>query len=228
MEKKDTFEQFLVTQAANVSKQEFIVNLLLVGILAFALRYVYVKYSRSHNNRMTFSSLFPLLAITTMIIISIVKSSLALSLGLVGALSIVRFRTAVKESEELIFLFFNIALGLGLGANQRFLVGVGFVFFVGFFLIRHFFDQRANGDQLYVRLSKEGVESSFLDSILKELRKSVSFASIKRIEKIGNTTEASLLVSFSNVNEIQGFVSYMNEKHPEINFSCIDHNESLS
>ena len=53
-----------------------------------------------------------------MIIITIVKSSLALSLGLVGALSIVRFRTAIKDPEELSFLFISIAIGLGMGANQ--------------------------------------------------------------------------------------------------------------
>ena len=51
--------------------------------------------------------------------ISVVKSSLALSLGLVGALSIVRFRTAIKDPEELLFLFLAITIGLGLGADQR-------------------------------------------------------------------------------------------------------------
>ena len=51
-------------------------------------------------------------------VILIVKSSLALSLGLVGALSIVRFRTPIKEPEELIYLFLAIAIGLGFGAGQ--------------------------------------------------------------------------------------------------------------
>ena len=60
-----------------------------------------------------------LLAVTTMFIITVVKSSLALSLGLVGALSIVRFRAAIKEPEELTYLFFAISIGLGLGADQR-------------------------------------------------------------------------------------------------------------
>ena len=52
---------------------------------------------------------------TTMLIITVVKSSLALSLGLVGALSIVRFRAAIKEPEELAYLFLTIAIGLALG-----------------------------------------------------------------------------------------------------------------
>ena len=58
-----------------------------------------------------------LITMTTMLIISIVKSSLALSLGLVGALSVIRFRAAIKEPEELTYLFLTIAIGLGFGAK---------------------------------------------------------------------------------------------------------------
>ena len=65
---------------------------------------------------------------TTMLIISIVKSSLALSLGLVGALSIIRFRAAIKEPEELVYLFLIFAIGLGCGANQLVITTVGIVF----------------------------------------------------------------------------------------------------
>jgi hypothetical protein len=60
-----------------------------------------------------------------MIIITIVKSSLALSLGLVGALSIVRFRTAIKDPEELAYFFVAIALGLGMGASQVLITSIG-------------------------------------------------------------------------------------------------------
>ena len=62
--------------------------------------------------------MLPLLSLVTFLVILIVKSSLALSLGLVGALSIVRFRTPIKEPEELIYLFLSIAIGLGYGAGQ--------------------------------------------------------------------------------------------------------------
>jgi hypothetical protein len=60
-----------------------------------------------------------MITMTTMLIITIVKASLALSLGLVGALSIVRFRAAIKEPEELAYLFLAIAIGLDFGAGQR-------------------------------------------------------------------------------------------------------------
>ena len=57
----------------------------------------------------------------------IVKNSLALSLGLVGALSIVRFRAAIKEPEELVYLFLVIAAGLGCGALQLKITVLGII-----------------------------------------------------------------------------------------------------
>ena len=56
--------------------------------------------------------------LTVILIITVVKASLALALGLVGALSIVRFRTPIKEPEELVYLFPNIGVAVALGAGQ--------------------------------------------------------------------------------------------------------------
>ena len=61
---------------------------------------------------------FVVLGIATTIVITIVKSSLALSLGLVGALSVIRFRTAVKEPYNLGFLLFAICIAISIGASQ--------------------------------------------------------------------------------------------------------------
>ncbi len=68
--------------------------------------------------------MFPLLTLVTIGVIAVVKSSMALSLGLVGALSIVRFRAAIKEPEELVYLFLCIGVGLALGASQPLLAVV--------------------------------------------------------------------------------------------------------
>ena len=69
----------------------FATNVFIVCFLAYILGIFYNKYGRSLSNRASLASNFPLLALATMAIITVVKSSLALSLGLVGALSIVRF-----------------------------------------------------------------------------------------------------------------------------------------
>ena len=90
---------------------------------ALIIRFLYLNFGRSLNNREYFGNIFMLLSVATCSVIIIVKYSLALSLGLVGALSIVRFRAAIKEPEELVYLFLVIALGLSFGANQ-FLIGI--------------------------------------------------------------------------------------------------------
>ena len=101
-----------LTAPAPLSLTTLTVNLLLSIVLSSGLTWFYTRYGRSLSNRARFAHTLPVLALTTALVISIVKSSLALSLGLVGALSIVRFRTAIKEPEELLYLFVAIAIGL--------------------------------------------------------------------------------------------------------------------
>ena len=102
----------------NIDLPDFILNLIIVGLLCYLIKIFYKKFSTTLSNREEFSKNFILLGIATCIVITIVKNSLALSLGLVGALSIVRFRAAIKEPEELVYLFLVIATGLGGGAGQ--------------------------------------------------------------------------------------------------------------
>ena len=102
------------------------INLAFCVVASFVLRSLYVNKSISLSGKFHIGTVIPILSIVTFLVIMVVKSSLALSLGLVGALSIVRFRTPIKEPEELVYLFIAIALGLGFGAGQTFLTS--FVF----------------------------------------------------------------------------------------------------
>ena len=87
-------------------------------LMSFIVRDFYIKRSFSLTGKMHIGSIIPVLSTVVFLVIVIIKSSLALSLGLVGALSIVRFRTPIKEPEELVYLFLAIAIGLGYGAGQ--------------------------------------------------------------------------------------------------------------
>jgi hypothetical protein len=95
-----------------------LVNFILCVFMSFLLRRFYISRSFSLTGKSHIGSIIPILSAVVFLVILIVKSSLALSLGLVGALSIVRFRTPVKEPEELVYLFFAIAIGLGYAAGQ--------------------------------------------------------------------------------------------------------------
>ena len=97
---------------------DLLINIFGCLIMSFILRSFYLKFSFSINGKQNIGTILPILSLTVFMVIVIVKSSLALSLGLVGALSIVRFRTPIKEPEELIYLFLAIAIGLGFGAGR--------------------------------------------------------------------------------------------------------------
>ena len=88
-----------------ISLNSFAISLVLSLLLSLLVAKVYINKGRSLSNRKNLANIFPLLTITTTIIIAVIKSSLALSLGLVGALSIIRFRTPIKEPEELTYIF---------------------------------------------------------------------------------------------------------------------------
>lgn len=126
MEKTDL--NFFLNQNVQIELSNFVLSLFCAAVLSFIVHLFYIRFSSTLSNRVEFSKNFVVLGVATCIVIMIVKSSLALSLGLVGALSIVRFRAAIKEPEELVYLFLIIAVGLGCGANQLIITIVGIFF----------------------------------------------------------------------------------------------------
>lgn len=97
---------------------EFCFALFLTILLSYATEKIYNKYSKAASNKEFFSSFFILFSVSIFLIFSIIKSSVVLSLGLVGALSVVRFRNAIKDTEQIMYLLLLIAISISLAANQ--------------------------------------------------------------------------------------------------------------
>lgn len=123
-------------QQGEVDLGRALVGLVLALGLAQILSWHYVRFARVLSNKRKFARMFIFIAVTTLLIITVVKSSLALSLGLVGALSIIRFRTPIKEPEELAYLFLAIATGIGMGAGQEVVTIVVFAVLLGYMSFR--------------------------------------------------------------------------------------------
>ncbi|MDZ7342973.1 MAG: DUF4956 domain-containing protein [candidate division KSB1 bacterium] len=162
--------------------------------------------------------LFPtaklLITMTTMLVISIVKASLALSLGLVGALSIVRFRAAIKEPEELSYLFLAIAIGLGFGADQRIVTVVAFAIIVGIIWLQRSSRKAEEGQSLFLTISSHNPHKVELDQIVETLKKHCSGVSIKRFDETKELIEASFVVqvdNFTQLNQSKADLRKMNE-----------------
>jgi hypothetical protein len=117
MEELSELQSLLDIGAEPIGLLKTLLNFIICVSMSFIVRSFYIKYSYSLTGKMHIASVLPILASVIFLVIIIVKSSLALSLGLVGALSIVRFRTPIKEPEELVYLFLVISIGLGYGAG---------------------------------------------------------------------------------------------------------------
>ena len=104
--------------SANVSIDSFMLNMLVGIALSLLIVVHYNKYAPTTAGKIILSRVLPYIALVTLLVISVVKSSLALSLGMVGALSVIRFRTAIKDPLELGYIFLCVAVGIGLGAGQ--------------------------------------------------------------------------------------------------------------
>ncbi|MBE5922426.1 MAG: DUF4956 domain-containing protein [Lachnospiraceae bacterium] len=124
----DIFKSNFLEQSSSVAYGDLIIAMALAIVIGLLIRYVYkftyagVMYSSSFG-----LSLVALTMIATFVILA-VTSNIVLSLGMVGALSIVRFRSAIKEPIEIAYLFWAIASGIVIGAGLIFLAVLGCIF----------------------------------------------------------------------------------------------------
>ena len=198
-----------------------VVDLLLsmvIGLaLALILRWHYRRFATTLSGKENFSKVFPLVLLTTLLIITIVKSSLALSLGLVGALSIVRFRTPIKDPEELAYLFICIAIGLGLGASQILATvsGAGFIMVAVAVLTAR--RQSAMSKNLYLSINwSTGLEdrSAMLGAVNDILGKHATRCDLRRVDSRDGAFEAHYLVELASADQLS---SLMDRLHGDCN-----------
>lgn len=214
-----TLEEFLTNAPIQVDLPYLVIALIVSAILSFILAKLYVRYGTSISNKEKFSGNFILLTATTTLVIMIIKSSLALALGLVGALSIVRFRAAIKEPEELAFLFLCIAIGLGLGAGQLRTTIVAFAIISLFIAGRHFMYKKESGQNLYLTVSGKNIS---LKKIIEILKKNSLAVQLKRFDKLGDNLEASFLVDFKSFNQLEKTKEELDSLSRSISISYLD------
>jgi hypothetical protein len=196
------FQEFLTTQSSSVPLISFILNLLLAALLCALLAEIFVRFGSSFSNRRQFGGNFVLIGTTTMIVITVVKSSLALSLGLVGALSIVRFRTPIKDPEELAFLFITISIGLGLGANQIAITLIGFTVLSGILIARGITRRSEEGRNLLITVSSDAPQKFELSQLIKVLTTHCAMANLRRFDESKDEVEVTFMVDFKEPEDV--------------------------
>lgn len=220
---QDTFNEFLTSSSANIPILGFILNIVLSALLALLLSWLYVKYGNSLSNRKQFGRNFLLLSMTTMLMITIVKSSLALSLGLVGALSIIRFRAAIKEPEELAYLFLAIAIGLGLGAEQTAITVIAFILMsIIIILLKSFSKKYHENQNLYLTISSEGEQKIQILDIIELLKKHCDKVDLRRLDETKLHMEASFMVESSDFIKLKTAKDDLQKMDKNIKITFLD------
>ena len=203
----------------------FTIAIFLAVITSFVLKYTYEVKSKSLSSKYQISLIIPLLTIIVFLVIMIVKSSLALSLGLVGALSIVRFRTPIKEPEDLVYLFLAIGLGIGYGSLQIFITTNIFIviMIIIWLLTKKEYISSSNDYNLIIDIKNSETYEKINEDLIKFIKRVCREVRLLKIEK-NDKGEISLFMSvnFENFNKIQELNQIFNNKFNSVKYSIYE------
>jgi hypothetical protein len=215
---------FQLADAAPLSILALAIHLVVGLVLSLILRWHFQRFGSTLSNRAEFSQVFPLLLMTTILVITVVKSSLALSLGLVGALSIVRFRTPIKEPEELAYLFMAIAIGLGLGADQLLPTIVAATVILASIGALRWSQSGVESKNLYLSIDYPVADgdTSPIDALEGVFKQYVSTGDLRRVDKRNGMLEATYWVELDNSGSLTNMVEALENAFPGIGITFID------
>ena len=207
----DIFKSSFLEEIASFSILDMVIALALAFAMGLFINFIYRKTFRGVMFSKTFGvALMALTMITTLVILA-VTSNVVLSLGMVGALSIVRFRTAIKEPLDIAFLFWSIAVGIVLGAGLIPLAVFGSIVIGGMLLL---FAKRRGADAPYLlvlRCRNEAAEQAAAAALAGQVKRStvksktVTDAGIELTLEVALSSEATSFVNA--LNSIEGVES---------------------
>jgi len=204
---------------------EFIRNMAVGLVLAVIFAWLVSKSTRLVVDTMQYMPLFLLLIPAMILIITVIKTSIALSLGLVGALSIIRFRTPIKEPEELAYIFIAIAIGLGLGANQVLVTVIGFAV-VAIVMLPAMFKRsvaaRSHNAYIDVVLESDGDEKLDIEVFTSILDEALLKYRIKRVTETEGRTEITLQVPTLEISIYEKVKHALSNRYQTVEISIID------
>lgn len=155
---KEVLYNSLITSSGALTITDVIINFVAACIISIL---IYISYRISHSGAVysqRFNVSLVMLVLVTTLVMNVIGNNIALSLGMVGALSIVRFRTAIKDPRDTAYIFWAIAVGICCGVSDYLTAGIGTVIIFMFLVLFGFV--RDNERILFVlKLDTEAVEA---------------------------------------------------------------------
>ncbi len=216
---QDIFSDSFLESTTSLSAMQVAITIALSFIIGL---FIYTVYKRTYQSIVftkSFSTSLVMMSMITSLVILAVTSNIILSLGMVGALSIVRFRTAIKDPMDIVFMFWSIAVGLVTGAGFYALAVVGSLF-IG--IILYIFSLNKTGESPYLLLisfSKNEAEGK----IMSQIKSSVKKYQIRSKTVQNDLVELTVELRFKN-NEL-GFVNLLQAIDSVNNVVLVSNNE---
>lgn len=173
----------LFEDSGQLDPQTILARLAVATVIA---GFIFLSYRISHEGSIYSKkfnvSLVALTIITTSVMV-VIGNNIALSLGMVGALSIVRFRTAIKDSRDTVYIFWTIVVGICCGAGDFWVAAVGSAFT---FLVLLLFGRIKNDDRLLLIIRSSRVNEERIEALI------FQYYARKANLRVKNTTETTV------------------------------------
>ena len=173
----------LIKDQSTLSWEQIAANILVSGILGFL---IFISYMISHRGTIyskKFNVSLIVLTVLTSMVMTVIGNNVALSLGMVGALSIVRFRTAIKDSRDTVYIFWTIIVGICCGVGDFVVAGIGSAFVFILFLI---LGAIKNNNRMLVIIRGNRTKEAQIQAIM------YKFFGAKAVLRVKNSTTESI------------------------------------
>ena len=201
MSKKELL-YYLLENNTNISVAEVAIGLIMSVFLAFFIYFVYKKTYTGVMYSKNFNVTRLLITVITTMVMMIIGSNLALSLGMVGALSIIRFRTAVKDTKDSAYIFWAIAVGIsrGSGIYPIAILGSIVIAIILFFISKDILD---DSTYLVIVHGTEGLDEQKVTETVKKYCKKVNLK-MKNITSASSDITYEVSLAADKDNELSG------------------------
>ncbi len=173
----------LIKDQSTLSWEQIAANILVSGVLGFL---IFISYMISHRGTIyskKFNVSLVVLTVLTSMVMTVIGNNVALSLGMVGALSIVRFRTAIKDSRDTVYIFWTIIVGICCGVGDFVVAGIGSAFVFILFLI---LGAIKNNNRMLVIIRGNRTKEAQIQAIM------YKFFGAKAVLRVKNSTTESI------------------------------------
>lgn len=190
----------IAQSSISINTVDLIIALILSLVLSTFVSFVYRYTHRSLNYERSFLTTIILVSPIVALVMLLIGSNLTLSLGMVGALSIIRFRTVIKDSRDMIYLFWAISIGLGCGTYNWFVISLASIILFVAILVLYYLEFGKNVHNDYVVVVSGTGEDS--QNLLQQLQKVNLNTTIRSMDHRNDDWEYVFEVRVVNNNSI--------------------------